>query len=1714
MAISYGATGITASSDTATPFANLSYTLPASSQQYDLLVVFYGGKPYNTVPSTPTDYTAQSGGANGTTTMGAGTGSVYAVAFTKEHDGSESNPSSTFSAQYSPGIRAALWVRESDRVGGSWTVTSCKGSDSSSTGTTYSATGDATLNFAPGDIAVVSLVHNDDSSSDSSFGLSIPGCTITNLTQRLTGTLTTGTGNDGRMYVLTAEIESGSASGAPTVTATTGSTDSDGQSVFLRLQRPAVSVSGDVSTMTGTASLTATSEVLIGGTFSDNALQAWYSADDLSLSNNDAVASWASRRGGVYGPTLSESTDQPTYKTNVTNSKPGVLFTKANSEKLGSSSGPYLRNVAGATVFIVGTATSGGSTDQSFIVIEANAADKDRLGFQLDYPSLNMLATGRRLDSDSYTEYITSTPAGSTAQIMRVAADYSAATIAIHRNGKSAGSTTWLTSGSTSDTDSNGIWIGSASTGGLSLNGYIFEILVFGRILTSGEISAVESYLDTKWTPPITASVSAAGTLYADGYVVKNADASGLGQMTTFASLTADATVVKVADASTPFISSLTPLRFQVEDADYYIADYTDHGTYYNFMMVGGAGFNDDVTAYSSVTVSARVPSSAHHVYVGDKSVGSYEATVLARAMVTSDVFTPYTLIDYLGTLADIPAGGFVVSIGAENQMDVDWVEWGGIGPTPNITASLTADATVTPPKISTFVETFDGDLSKWAVTDGQQTNSSYILTNDEHLVAARQYDLTESSVYFDLPVFDPGAWGRASVGLLDDTDYEVGCWVYRDPGEGVNDLRTTIWTDYETEWTYNCPYSAINHRFIRFRHASGTIYIESSSDGLSWSVLLSHADDNGAWSQVTLSSYAANDAASTVTIEGINTRAPSTTAALDSTTASLTVDAGIGKDATQSLQATATLTTAALVVDAATVTLPAATAALYSAGYVSLAGTTAPLSATTGLAVAGTVVDSTTATLATGTGSLSASGTAHRYTTTTSTFTASLTSAAAPARNASLSMSASGALTAAALVTDEGTGVLSGTASLTTSGYVLSTRTVAVAGTAALTSAGVRVAEGTVALTGTASLSGTQTLAAAGTAALSAAGTLTSAAAPGRNGTVAVSATGALTSAARNDAMASAALSGTATVTTAGLVIDDGTVVLPNGTATLTSAGHVASTRAVSVSTTGSLSASGHVALGGATTSLAASGSLNVAGLVVDDAATTLTTGAGTLTASGSINTSIGGTLATATASLSSTALVTDEGTGILTAIAGLVSDSTVVMAGASSTTTTTAALTTVAVRVPVGGVNLNAVAALTISGTEDLLTTLTVSGTASLTSTPLRAVNATTVVEAQSTLTSAATPERNATTILTTTAQATADGYKVGVTSGTLTASASVIPAALITDEGTGVFTAVAALSAAGQVTRVGTVSLTATQQVSIDGTVGLGTLEASSTSTAALTVSGVVVDDSFSTLTTATASLVAAGYQSIPATIGLTANATLSANGIVTDETTALLYDNALLTGSVTVTDASGIYMPPGTGHLTVIGYVSLGGTTVSLGASGSLSTSGLVVDEGGVLLAGTASLSMTATQTHALTTSKTFTASLAADLSIETGTGAALVASATVITAGFIGLYTGTVEYVIASTLTADATVVDEGQEALNVTASITADGYVVHINNVEMDASGAMVATATVARSVFIWNGTQYVVTHQLWIRSVGGWIRPSSLWKNTDNGWRKVYARD
>ena len=257
-------------------------------------------------------------------------------------------------------------------------------------------------------------------------------------------------------------------------------------------------------------------------------LQGWWAADDLALTDAAAVASWVGR----FGPTLSEATNRPVFKTGIANGKPCVRFTRASNHVLSSSSGPWLRNTSGATVFLVGK-TSIGPGHRTFFVVEKNVlppsryamiyadvyeyvtvVDGDRLSLDAQANTGALEVNGRRLDSDSYTTYVAPTTAPTTPSTMRLVANYNAATISLAVNGTAAGSSSWLTTGRTSDTDSTSIRLGNTA-GGLGLDGDIFEVLIYNRVLTAGEITTVESYLQAKYTPssPAAGQATATGSL-------------------------------------------------------------------------------------------------------------------------------------------------------------------------------------------------------------------------------------------------------------------------------------------------------------------------------------------------------------------------------------------------------------------------------------------------------------------------------------------------------------------------------------------------------------------------------------------------------------------------------------------------------------------------------------------------------------------------------------------------------------------------------------------------------------------------------------------------------------------------------------------------------------------------------------------------------------------------------------------------------------------------------------------------------------------------------------------------------------------------------------------------------------------------------------------------------------------------------------------------
>lgn len=149
--------------------------------------------------------------------------------------------------------------------------------------------------------------------------------------------------------------------------------------------------------------------------------------------------------------------------------------------------------------------------------------------------------------------------------------------------------------------------------------------------------------------------------------------------------------------------------------------------------------------------------------------------------------------------------------------------------------------------KASTFTDDFTAiDYAKWwgyatevAVTAGQLVltpTSSYY----PYLESATTWDLTDSYFAFQLVQNAPAGAGSITTELLAAVDAansvsviisggENGYVTFREKVSGTND-DTSI------------PYHSIRHKWFRIRHASGTVYWETSADGVTWVVRRSKA--------------------------------------------------------------------------------------------------------------------------------------------------------------------------------------------------------------------------------------------------------------------------------------------------------------------------------------------------------------------------------------------------------------------------------------------------------------------------------------------------------------------------------------------------------------------------------------------------------------------------------------------------------------------------------------------------------------------------------------------------------------------------------------------------------------------------------------------------------------------------------------------------------
>lgn len=234
------ATGLSGVSDTTSPFANQTYTVPTGEQVGDLLITMCGAKwstasQYTTSMSVPTDYTLLNWYNEGSTTTTNGGGSAYLQLTTKTATSTaETNPVQTFSVGYSPAMLAMIAFQKTNP--GDWILESTFQRQTSTT-SPLDVTGAATLNFTAGDTIMVVTAHNDDVTNESFSLLEIPGCTIGTVTERLP-TNSTAQGNDGSMWCYTAEILTGTATGEPRIVINTAAGEANAVAIFVRIAEP------------------------------------------------------------------------------------------------------------------------------------------------------------------------------------------------------------------------------------------------------------------------------------------------------------------------------------------------------------------------------------------------------------------------------------------------------------------------------------------------------------------------------------------------------------------------------------------------------------------------------------------------------------------------------------------------------------------------------------------------------------------------------------------------------------------------------------------------------------------------------------------------------------------------------------------------------------------------------------------------------------------------------------------------------------------------------------------------------------------------------------------------------------------------------------------------------------------------------------------------------------------------------------------------------------------------------------------------------------------------------------------------------------------------------------------------------------------------------------------------------------------------------------
>lgn len=209
--------------------ASLGDVLRVPMKALDLLVGGTMHKNYNATITTPPGYTRQGTGKTDGTIAGT---STQVNAFIREADGSE-GAKIVVGLGVGLGDGSMLRLRRGEDEGASsWITQTVFGADTTLTGTTIAITADAPLDLEPGDKVLYFLSLNNHDAATSVI-ISLPGMTFTQYDLAYNGFITD---PDGGIQVGYCEVDAGSGSVTPGLTANYNSGGSAAPAAFVRVR--------------------------------------------------------------------------------------------------------------------------------------------------------------------------------------------------------------------------------------------------------------------------------------------------------------------------------------------------------------------------------------------------------------------------------------------------------------------------------------------------------------------------------------------------------------------------------------------------------------------------------------------------------------------------------------------------------------------------------------------------------------------------------------------------------------------------------------------------------------------------------------------------------------------------------------------------------------------------------------------------------------------------------------------------------------------------------------------------------------------------------------------------------------------------------------------------------------------------------------------------------------------------------------------------------------------------------------------------------------------------------------------------------------------------------------------------------------------------------------------------------------------------------------